>query len=166
MGWSAAGWVVVDKTAHELREVVSDTLAEIGPMSGYGPQFADSSFALGQTQRGAALWDPIGKLAFGPRGEDLRRAASKGTRLVAFRVSSAQGKLGVAVYEDGAPVRTIEVEAGKPVRQVGPALEAEREVAAPATGLDEDWMFALIERVTGVGFEALGDARYELLELS
>lgn len=166
MGWSAAGWVVVDKTAHELREVVSETLAEIGPLSGYEPQFGHSAFALGDTARGAALWDPVGKLAFGPRGEDLRRAASKGTRLVAFRASSAEGKLGLSVYEDGHAVRTIEIEGGKPVREAGAALEAERLVTAPPTGLDEDWMFDVIERVTGVGFAALGDARYELIDLS
>lgn len=171
MTWRAAGWVVVDKSPAELRRTVEDTLDEIGPMSGYAPAgtaagFGDASFALGDANGSAALWDPIGKLAFGPRGEELRCALSRGTRLVAFQVNNESEKHGVRVYENGRPVRVVEIESGRVVRETGTALAVERAIAPRVVGRDEDWVFDLLEKATGVAFADLGDARYELLDLA
>ena len=167
MTWRAAGWVVVDKSPAELRQAVEDTLDEIGPMSGYRPTgFGDVSFALGDTKGGAALWDPIGKLAFGPRGEDLRRALSRGTRLVAFQVNSESEKHGVRVYEDGEPVRVVEIESWRVVRESGDVLPVEAGIPPRIVGRDEDWVFDLLEKATGVAFSDLGNARYELFDLA
>lgn len=166
MSWSAAGLVVVDKTAEELRGMLADRFAEMGPISGYEPEFGRSSFAVGEAEHGAALWDPIGKLAFGPRGEDIRRSLSEGTKVVAFRMSSADGKYGLRLYEDGKPVRAIEVEGGKPVREQGEQLAAERDVAPVSSSVvDEDWVFNLLRAVTGIGFEELENASYQIVDL-
>lgn len=166
MGWSAAGLVIVGKSTDELREVMSDRFAETGPISGYQAEseFGPSSFAVGQSDNVVALWDPIGKLAFGPRGEELRCALSKGTKLVAFQMSSAEGKYGLRVYEDGESVRVIEVQGGQPVQETGPVLAAEAALPRRA-GIDEDWIFAVLHGLTGVAFEELGAAPYELLEV-
>ena len=164
MGWSAAGLVIVGRSTDQLRETMSDRFAETGPISGYQPEFGPSSFAVGQADNVVALWDPIGKLAFGPRGEDLRRALSKGTKLVAFQMSSAEGKYGLRVYEDGESVRLIEIEGGQAVRETGPVLAAEAALPRRA-GMDEDWIFAVLHGLTGVAFEALGAAPYEILEV-
>lgn len=167
MGWSAAGLVVVGKSADELREAVTDRFSANGPISGYTPTFGRASFAVGQSSRGVTLWDPIGKLAFGPRGEDMRRELSKGTKLVAFQMSSAEGKYGLRVYEDGEPVRAIDIEGGQSIREVGAVLDVERALPARSNGygVDEDWVFEVLRGVTGVGFDELSQAPYELFDV-
>lgn len=165
MSWNAAGLVVVGKTADELRDVLADRFAENGPISGYADgEFGRSRFAVGNSGNALALWDPIGKLAFGPRGEDIRCALSKGTKLVAFSMSSAEGKYGLRVYEDGKSVRDVEVEGGQSVRETGTALVAERQIGETGI-LDEDWVFSLVRAVTGVGFEELGEAPYQIVDV-
>ncbi len=164
MTFSAAGIVVVGKSADDVCDMLADRFAESGPISGYAPEFGKASFAVGESDRATALWDPIGKLAIGPRGESIRRALSKGTKLVAFSMSSADGKYGVRIYDDGEAVRTVEAEGGKPVRETGDALPIERALPS-AEGVDEDWVFALLRSVTGVGFEELGDAPYRIVDV-
>lgn len=111
------------------------------------------------------LWDSdllfvpqIGRLIFEEPNQFDGPSALAGTRALAVVFSSVTSTYGFWLYDDGALVRQAIFESGEPVDEVGQPLPMEADVPIPSWGHDEDFVWAVIHEVTGLGQS--GDQRF------
>ncbi|TDD07536.1 hypothetical protein [Nonomuraea diastatica] len=88
--------------------------------------------------------------------------ALQGTRALAVLFSSVSSIYGLWLYDDGELVRGLVFHNGEAVVDAGEPLPAEARVDIPAWGPDEDFLWTLINDVTGV--TAKVDQTFEVYE--
>jgi hypothetical protein len=89
--------------------------------------------------------------------DDTMADLSLGTQSLGFLLSSVASVYGFCLYEEGQARRRIlylngKVMNGEFTRELGPALPAEAKIPRPSWGYDEDWVFTLLKRLTGIGW--------------
>ncbi|MEV0853748.1 hypothetical protein [Nocardia fluminea] len=81
------------------------------------------------------------------------------SRALAWVTNSVSTIHGFAWYREGEVVRQIIYAEGEVVDEYGPAIPEEEDAPEP---LDEDYVFEMMERLTGVIWGAVADARYSV----
>lgn len=123
-------------------------------------QFLHPNLALGAAGGWAVLWDPNAQL----RRSDFPQAVSRGRRALACRFGSVDSRYGFHYSVDGVLRRAAVFQGNAVEESVGAALPEEAGLAAPVWGPDEDYLFEIMARLTGVSQGDLEAATYQVLE--
>ncbi|GAA4904091.1 hypothetical protein LX16_3729 [Stackebrandtia albiflava] len=78
--------------------------------------------------------------------------------LLAVVLSSVSSTYGFAWFQNGEAVRRAVFQDGEPVVSAGAALPVEAEIPIPSWGPDEDYVFAVVRKLTGWDYDP--DRRY------
>jgi hypothetical protein len=107
------------------------------------------------------VWDPIGQLSFGPHGEDFREQLFAHAEAMAVTLEGSSDLYAFHYYADGKLIRALTYEErNRVIEDEGAPLPVEKDITLPKWGRDESWIFTLIERVTGLGFDQLDGDHY------
>ncbi len=93
---------------------------------------------------------------------DILSALSKGTAAMGFFLAGITGTCAFRLCIDGVERRWIMHEARQIVDERGTAILEELGIPMPAWGYDEDWVFTLLERLTGLTWSQLQAHRFAL----
>lgn len=157
MGWHMAGLLVRGRT---LDEVVSELP---GSPRSTGARLAgdealrmslDADYAVAEVHGWIVVSDPRVRVAWGDAGVAL---SGGGGRALSFLVEYSATTYGFSWQVDGRVVRTALYCEGESAQQVGDELT--EEVGLPDPGR-EDMVVELLQRLTGIRFAELVDARY------
>ncbi|MCP2315181.1 hypothetical protein APR12_000511 [Nocardia amikacinitolerans] len=160
MGWNVAGLLVEGEIGKNELVALPGAPDENGETcSGY-EVFSTSfqgDYAIAAVGGWTVLADPwISVLEDESAGPRL----AEGRRLLTFVGNGTTDMYGVGWYVDGELVRDVLVVEGEPVAEEGVPLPEE-----DGLGLhQEDDLFALMLRLTGVDFGSVADAEYRVLE--
>jgi hypothetical protein len=107
------------------------------------------------------LWDPLGHLSRSERGEVFRAGlVGKGTAL-SVTMEGTTDSYGFRWITNGEVRRDLEyVESSTVVEDTGTALSEEANINLPEWGRDADWVFTVVERLTGLSWEDLECGQY------
>lgn len=147
MGWNTAALYLRDATADEAvaalagADATADWVSADEATSGAHDGVLFAATAGGWAQ----AWDPSGRFVF-----DCAPDAAALT--VCF--SSVASTYGFTLFgDDGGVARDFLVSEGETVRDEGEPLPAETRIELPSWGPDEDFVWAVIEAVTGTGYD-------------
>jgi len=116
--------------------------------------------ALGAVGGWAVFWNSNGQILAG----DTPQNFSRGRRALGAALGSVDSRYGFFYYVDGALKRGVTYGVSEVLEQVGAALPEETELSTPARQYDEDHIFEMVTRLTGVSFADLCAAPYQRLE--
>ncbi|MEV4517345.1 hypothetical protein AB0K00_51380 [Dactylosporangium sp. NPDC049525] len=148
MGWNTSALFIQNASTADAVAVLTPTaLARDGRLVGVDEAtsgLADGVLFAAETGGWAQVWDPSMELALAcePPGNALTVVFSSVTSSYAFTLFTAGEVVRELVYVDGDPV----VDTGTP-------LPVEASVEFPSWGPDEDFLWTIIEAVTGTGYQ-------------
>jgi len=122
--------------------------------------FLHPNLAVGDVKGWAVLWNANGQIL----RSDFPAAVSRGRRVLTCLLSSGDSRYGFSCFVDGAMRRSIVYKLNKVVDETGTKLSEEIGLTVPRWGPDEDFIFGVMERLTGVSFGDLQAATYGVLE--
>ncbi len=93
---------------------------------------------------------------------DILGVLSRGTVAMGFFLAGGMGTCAFRLCIDGVERRWIMYEAREIVDERGTAIPEELDIPMRAWGYDEDWVFILLERVTGLTWSQLEAHRFAL----
>ncbi|TDD06588.1 hypothetical protein E1292_14830 [Nonomuraea deserti] len=98
------------------------------------------------------MWDTDQRISLdvGDLLESGALTTLKGTRALAVLFAGVSGVYGWWLYDDGALVRGVVFQDGEPVVDVGEPLAVESRAGIPPWGPDEDFLWTVINDVTGL----------------
>ncbi|WP_327004903.1 hypothetical protein OHA72_59515 [Dactylosporangium sp. NBC_01737] len=148
MGWNTSALFVRDVSAADAVAVLAPATQDPGDAP-VGADEATSGLADGvlfaaEAGGWAQVWDPSMELApaCDPPGTALTVVFSSVTSSYAF-----------TLFADGEVVRELVFVDGEPVVDTGTPLPVEESVEVPSWGPDEDFLWSVIEAVTGAGYQ-------------
>ncbi|WP_084965003.1 hypothetical protein [Thermoactinospora rubra] len=170
MGWNTSALFVRGRSIAEVVGALSDD-------SDYAPSgerlSADHAWSHSPGQRlylavengWCQVWDTDQRIVtdIDRRLESGALTTLKGTRALAVLFSSVSSIYGLWLYDDGTLVRSSVFHNGEPVVDVGTPLPVESQVEMPSWGPDEDFLWAVINEVTGLTADI--DQLFEVYEL-
>lgn len=164
MGYNTAFLMVEGVTAAEAADVfeAADMFTPAGEISAEVAisQSLHPDLALGAVGGWAIFWNPNAQMLTG----DTPRNFSRGRRALGATLGSVSSLYGFSYHVDGDLKRNIVYEGSEVREEFGGALPEEAGLAAPSWGPDEDFVFGVTARLTGVSFADLFAAPYQRLE--
>lgn len=170
MGWNNKLMIVGNRRLDELLPRLPIPPARSGEM-------VDSESAMGGAVDGIAaaeigphvvLWDRWGRVACSHHHSTYEELSRRGPLFMAY-LKGVSSSYGISYYEAGGLRRYIGWDSGRERQSHqglslarGAPLPAEADIAAPAWGYDENWVFTLAERLMNVPFSAL-ETQYAIL---
>lgn len=153
MGWNASGFIVAG-------EFDPGALPDIRRRTGERAEFPTGSSAvagLGVARLGGwtVVADPDLDVVF----DDAALEAIPAPRVLTFFAHSVSDTYGFAWFADGRLRRRLITAESDVVEEAGEALPEE---SHRGEFVDEDFVFDLIERLTGLGWDAVAEAEYEI----
>jgi len=152
MGWNTSALFV-----EAPRQVVLDAIASLAKLTEHELHFTEASLgklapkmAIAELEGWTELWDPTFEISLSPAHEPLRRALSLHGRVLAVLWSSVASQYGFWLYERGSLVRAVRYDHGEVADQQGAPLPQEADIELPSWGMDEDWAFTILERITPI----------------
>jgi hypothetical protein len=160
MGWNTSIIAVRGRTVAELLKAQlrsytptgATVSAEIASTS-----HLEADLALAEIMGWCVITQPGGALAM---NDDMMEDLSLGARSLGFLLSSVASVYGFCLYVGGQERRRILYLNGEVTDELGPALPAEAAIARPSWGYDEDWVFTLLKRLTGIGWAEFEAQRF------
>jgi hypothetical protein len=152
MGWNTSIIAVWHKTAAELLNAQLRSYAPTGAIVSAevaSTSHLEADLALADIKGWCVITQPGGALAM---DDDMMADLSLGGRSLGFLLSSVASVYAFSLYGQGQEQRRIVYRDGRVVDERGPALPAEAGIARPSWGYDEDWVFTLLKRLTGIGW--------------
>jgi hypothetical protein len=168
MGYHTNALFVRGATLDDLRDALPDIFfvdsEEDGDSLGFDAAAAGSlepDCAAAEIDGWLVLWDPIGHLSRGERGEEFRGRLIRGGTALSVTMEGTTDTYGFTWIVDGKVRRDLAYEQRREVIvDEGEPLPEEANIKLPKWGRDEDWTFTLVERLTGVRRRDLEEARY------
>lgn len=156
MGWNTSALFVENRTIEDVIRFLPDVFGyeptgetATGEMATSGA--ARETLFLRADGDWVEAWDPDLRLL--PRIEKIVEGDGPGTlagtRALMVIFSSVTSSYGFILYEGGVITRKIFYSEGNVIDEYGEALPVEHEVEMPSWGYDEDFVWAVIESVTG-----------------
>lgn len=152
MGWNTSALFV-----ESPRQVVLEAIASLGSLTDRELHYTEATLgalapamAIAELDGWTELWDPSCDLPLSPAHEPLRKALSRNGRALAVFWSSVTSQYGFWLYERGQLVRAVRYDHGEVAEQEGSPLAAEADIELPSWGMDEDWAFTIVERLTPI----------------
>jgi hypothetical protein len=165
MGWNTAALFI-----ESPRQVVLEAIASHCKPTARELHFTEASLgklapelAIAEIDGWTELWDPSLELSFLPEQEPLRQSLSRQGRVLAVVWSSVASQYGFRLYAHGSLVRAVQYADGNIVDEEGDALPEEADIELPSWGMDEDWAFTIIERLTPIRAAGRNRASYQVL---
>ncbi|WP_431950941.1 hypothetical protein [Nocardia lijiangensis] len=159
MGWNAAGLLVEGEVGSDVLAALPGAPQPSGE-TGSGVEVFSNSFpadyAVATVGGWTVLADPWISALY---DETLSPRLAEGRRVLTFIANSVTSTYGMGWYVDGAVVRDVLVVEGETVAEEGVPLPEEDGIGL----YEEDDVFALISRLTGVDFGTIVDAEYRFL---
>lgn len=165
MGYNTAFLMIEGVTTAEAEDLfeAADLFTPAGEIDfeEAASQSLHPDLALGAVGGWAIFWNPNAQILEGDAPLDF----SRGRRALGATLGSVGSLYGFSYYVDGALKRGIVYEGNEVLEEVGATLPEEADLSAPAWGPDEDFVFEITARLTGVSLDDLLAARYQLLKL-
>ncbi|MGV9614408.1 hypothetical protein [Nocardia xishanensis] len=159
MSWNAAGLLVQGEVGSDVLAALPGEPRESGE-KGSGDEVFSSGFAAAYAVATVGGWtvlaDPWISALY---DEELSPRLAEGRRVLTFIANGMTDTYGMGWYIDGAVVRDVLVVEGETVAEEGVPLPEEEGIALS----EEDDVFALIARLTGVDFGTIAEAEYRFL---
>lgn len=170
MGWNTTALFARGKTLEDVLEFLPDvfeyepTGKTVPAEKAWGRGGKRSRLYAREQEPWCQLWDPHGRFLakiaqLAEEGGDLL----EDTQVLVVAFDSVGSTYRFWLYDDGELVRKAHFASGKTVAEVGEPLAAERGVAIPTWGHDEDFLWTVITAVTGF---AASDDRLEYAEIA
>jgi hypothetical protein len=165
MGWNTSALFI-----QAPRQVVIDELAAFSKPTGRELHYTEATLAelapeqaLAEVDGWTELWDPGCEVSLSPDQDELRRALSRKGRMLVVLWSSVVSMYGFWLYDGGALVRAVRYDHGDAVYQEGEPLPEEADIVLPSWGMDEDWAFTILERITKITNLSRNSTPYHVL---
>ncbi|GAA2700600.1 hypothetical protein [Nonomuraea recticatena] len=161
MGWNTTALFVHDRSVDDLVDSLADVVSclkddqQVTADQAWSFSPGDRVYIV-ETAGWAQMWDPDGWFAGNVKGWLDRGGlgALKGTQALAVQFSSVMSTYAFWLFDDGELVRHVCYENGEPSNIlggiVGEPLSIEDQVEFPSWGPDEDFLWSVIENVTGL----------------
>ncbi|GAA3204803.1 hypothetical protein ACFO1B_55830 [Dactylosporangium siamense] len=147
MGWNTSALFVQGSSTAEAVALLAAAQLEPGRLVGADEAtsgLADGVLFAAEAGGWVQVWDPA--MEFAPICEP------PGTALTVVFASVASS-YAFTLFEDGEVVRELVYADAEPVVDAGTPLPVEATVEIPSWGPDEDFVWAVIEAVTGTGYQ-------------
>jgi hypothetical protein len=115
-------------------------------------------FAVAQLASWVAIIDPDGQLF----DESFACSATQRTLWISMR--SVVSCYGFIYWIGGRVVRQVIYIDNRPTREIGMPLAEEAGIELPSWGYDEDWIFTMVRRLTGIGWGDLESSRFAVMQ--
>lgn len=158
-GLMAAGAAGLLEALFDAADLFTPAEDEVG-FEAASSQFLHPNLALGAVGGWAVFWNPNAQLL----RSDFPQAVSRGRRALAGLLGSVDSRYGFHYYVDGVTRRGIVYEGNTILEKIGAALPEEGGLAAPVWGPDEDFVFGIMAQMTGVSWNDLEAATYQVME--
>jgi hypothetical protein len=159
MGWNTSALFVMDRSADDLLDFLPDASGYRLTDERVGVEQATSSsprerLYLADDGTRCQLWDPDLQFVVGVDAmiESGGARFLNGTRALAVIFSSVTSMYGFWLYDDGDLVRRAIYESGELIDSVGRPLPDESDITIPEWGHDEDFVWTMIEKITGLTY--------------
>ncbi|MBB5868275.1 hypothetical protein F4553_001654 [Allocatelliglobosispora scoriae] len=160
MGWNTSAVFVADRTPQQALTLLvgdehADQVGELVTADAATSGLRGDVLYAAQTGGWSQVWDPSMRYAMGigqaAAGDRIGIAA--GTRILTVIFASVSSTYGFEVFDDGALTRAVVYADGEPVVESGEPLPVESTITLPSWGPDEDFVWSVIEAVTGFGHQ-------------
>ncbi|MEH1014063.1 hypothetical protein V6U90_13250 [Micromonospora sp. CPCC 206060] len=156
MGWNTSALFVADHDPLTLLTATTTATAEETDGAEATSGLRHDVVYTARTGQWHELWDP--SLEHVMSVPDLA-----GHRALSVIFSSVTSSYGFSYHDGPTPARRIVYTDGQPVVDDGVPLPVEQGLTFPDWGPDEDFVWAVIEEITGITFDA--DRRYQVHQL-
>jgi hypothetical protein len=164
MGWNTSALFVSERPASDLLRLLPDDVLCVLTDEEVSADQATANLPGGRIyladgDHWSQLWDP--DLRFVPGTEKAVEDGPRrldGSRLLAVVFSSVASIYGFWVHDDGELVRRAIFQHGEPIDEVGEPLPFESSIEVPSWGHDENFVWSVIQAITGQGYDQ--DQRY------
>jgi hypothetical protein len=160
MGWKTSIIAVRGSTVTELLDAQLRSYSPTGATVSAevaSTSHLEADLALAEILGWCVITQPHGALAM---DDHMMADLSLGARSIGFLLSSIASVYGFCLYEEGQERRRILYLNGKVTDELGPPLPAEAAIPRPSWGYDEDWVFTLLKRLTGIGWAVFEAQRF------
>jgi hypothetical protein len=165
VGWNTCGVLVENIPVDELLESVPDVFSrtqEELDFSAAASRDLAPNFAVGPVKDWCIFWDPNGNIAW---DDETISELSVGRRALAFLMVSAASYYGFKVFIDGDMTRSVVYQDHEILEETGAKAPGEDSIKPASWGYDEDAIFAMIRKFTGLGADDMEERRYAYLDL-
>jgi hypothetical protein len=165
IGYSTAFLMVEGLTTAEAMDLfnAADMFAPAGSQIGFEEAFSlslDPNMAVGDVKGWAVFWNGSGQIL----RSEFPAEVSRGRRSLGCQLISGDSQYGFSYFVNGALRRSIVYELNAVLDEVGLQLSEEIGFAVAEWGPDEDFVFGVMERLTGISLGDLQEASYRVLE--
>ncbi len=166
MGYNTASLMIEGVSAADALAVfeAADMFAPAENTAGFEEASSLSlhpNLAVGDVKGWAVFWNASGQIL----RSGFPAEVSRGRRSLSCQLSSVDSQYGFSYFVDGVCRRSIVYELNDAIKESGTLLPEEVGFATSSWGPDEDFVFGIIERLTGISLNDLQEASYSVLKL-